>query len=82
MRFNPLLHGGYYMYHQINIKQISVLTTERISLFYVGLRKNSFHFPIQHYLIDFIQRFNPLKPSVHYMYGQYNIQTFNVRPTQ
>ena len=30
----------------------------------------------------FIKRFNPLKPSGHYMYHQFNIQQFYVLPTQ
>ena len=39
---------GHYMYHQFNIKQFYVLSTQCIYVFCVDLRTNSYYFPIQH----------------------------------
>jgi len=40
--------SGHSMYHQFNIHKYSVLPTECIYVFCVGLRTNSDYFPIQH----------------------------------
>ena len=70
------------MYHQFNIQQFYVLSTQCIYVFYVDLTTNGDYFPIQHELTGFYNRVNPLKPSGHYMYHQFNIQQFYVLPTQ
>jgi len=41
-------HSGHYMYHQFNIQQLYVQSTQRIYVFCVDLRTNSDYFPIQH----------------------------------
>jgi len=46
--FNLLMPSGHYMYHQFNIQQFYVLSTQCIYVFYVDLRTNSDYFPIQH----------------------------------
>jgi len=45
--FNRLKPSGYYMYHQLNTQQFSVLPTQCIYVFCVDLRTNSDYFPIQ-----------------------------------
>jgi len=79
-RFNPLQPSGHYMYRQFNIQQFYVLPTHCIYAFCVDIRTNSNYFPLQNWLV-FIKRFNPLQPSGHYMYRQFNIQQFYVLPT-
>jgi hypothetical protein len=44
----PLKPSGYYMYHQFNIQQFYVLTTQCIYVFCVDLRTNSDYFTVQH----------------------------------
>jgi uncharacterized cysteine cluster protein YcgN (CxxCxxCC family) len=67
------------MYRQFNSQQFYVLPTQCI---YVDLRTNNHYFPIQHSLTGFYKRFDPLNPSGHYMYHQFNIEQFYVLPTQ
>jgi len=82
-RFKPLQPSGHYMYHQFNIQQFYVLPTQCINVFCVDLRKISDIFPYTTLIDWFLQpRFNPLQPSGHYMYHQFNIQQFYVLPTQ
>ena len=53
-----------------------------IYVFCIYLRTNSDLCHLQHKLIGFLyQRFNPLHPSGHYMYHQYNIQQLYALPT-
>ena len=40
--------SGHYMYHQFNIKQFHVLSTQCIYVFCVDLRTNSDYFTVQH----------------------------------
>ena len=82
-RFNTLQPSGHYMYHQFNIQLFYVLHTQYIYVFCVDLRTNRDYFSIQNLTGCFLyQRFNPLQPSGHYMYHQFNIQQFYVLPTQ
>ena len=63
-----------------------VLPTEFICVFWMDmmdLRKKQRLFPYTALTDLFLkQRFNPLQPSGHYMYRQFNIQQFYVLPTQ
>jgi len=36
----------------------------------------------KHYAVIFVEKVDPLQPSGHYMYHQFNIQQFYVLPTQ
>ena len=42
---NSLKPSGYYMYHQVNIQQFYVLTTQYIYVFCVDLKKKQRLFP-------------------------------------
>jgi len=71
---NPLQPSGYYTYHQFNIHQFYVLPTQCIYVFCVDLRKKQRLFPYTTLTGWFLQeRFNPVKPSGHYVYRQFNI---------
>ena len=45
---SPTQHSGHYTYHQFNIHQFYVLSTQFIYLFCADLKTNSDYFPIQH----------------------------------
>ena len=45
---NSLKPGGYYMYHQFNVKKFYVLPAQCIYVFCVDLRTTSDYFPKQH----------------------------------
>jgi len=62
--FNPLQHGGQYMYRQFNIQQFYVLPTHCIYVFCVDLLTNSNYFPILHQLHGFYNRDLNLHSSV------------------
>ena len=79
------------MYHQFNIQQFYVLSTQCIYVFCVDLRTNRDYFPIEYWLVFITEtvynaryglNFNPLKPGGYYMYHKFNIQQFYVLPTQ
>jgi len=44
------------MYHQLNIQGFYVLPTQCVYVFFVDLRTNSDHFPMQHELTGFYKR--------------------------
>ena len=56
--FNPPQPSGHYMYeyHQFDIQQICVLSTQCICVFCVDLRTNSDYFTVQHWLVGFYNR--------------------------
>ena len=70
------------MYHQFNIQQFYVLSTQCIYVL-CGSENKQRLFPYTTLTDWFLQhRLNPLKPSGHYMYHQFNIQPLYVLPTQ
>ena len=74
-------HSGHYMYSQFNIQQFHVLPTVYLRVL-CGSQNKQRLFPCTTLTDWFLQqRFNPLKPSGHYMYRQFNIQQFYVLPT-
>ena len=70
------------MYLQFNIQQFYVLPIHCICVL-CGSQNKQPLFPYTTLTDWFLkQRFNPLQPSGHYTYSQFNIQEFYVLPTQ
>ena len=67
--------SGHYMYHQFNIQQFYVLPTQLYLSVLCGSDNKQPLFPYTTFTDWFLSlRFNPLQPSGHYMYHQFNIQ--------
>ena len=71
------------MYRQFNIQQFYVQASQLYLCVLCGSENKQRLFPYTALTVWFVKpRFNPLKPSGHYMYRQFNIQQFYVLPTQ